>query len=433
MLLCFSSSHRTAEFDLLERLERHAPAVTAALAEQHGIVAGSVVLATCNRFEAYLDVDAQRLAGAATADHVIETVAAASGIDADVLRSSSAVYSDDAVAEHLFSVSSGLESVVVGEGEIAGQVRRALQAARTSGTVTGNLERVFQVASRTSRGVKNQTGIMTAGRSMVRLALELAESRITDWAAVRVLLVGTGKYAGASLAALRERGVVDVQVFSPTGRAAKFALSHDVVPVESDDLLEALGAADLVVTCSAVTDHVITRTLLADAIAAPDAAERRLVIDLGLPRNVDPAVAELRGVELLDLETISIHAPVEELNAAADARELVGAAAAEFAAQSAEQAITPALVALRTHVFGVLDAEIARARSRGDSSEQTEAALRHLAGVLLHTPSVRARELARNGDAQAFVDAAAALFGVEVEEPPRAAGLRAVDDETAAS
>jgi len=96
---------------------------------------------------------------------------------------------------------------------------------------------------------------MSAGRSLVRLALELAESRISDWAAVRVLLVGTGKYAGASLAALRERGVVDVQVFSPTGRAAKFALSHDVGPVESDDLLEARGAGDAGGTRSAGTEH----------------------------------------------------------------------------------------------------------------------------------------------------------------------------------
>lgn len=434
MLLCFSSSHRTAEFDLLERLERHAPAVVAALAEHTELVSGSVVLATCNRFEAYLDIDEPLPAArAVAAETVIDAVSAASGIDAEVLRSSSALYSDDAVAEHLFSVSSGLESVVIGEGEIAGQVRRALQAARTSGTVTGDLERLFQGASRTSRGVKNRTGIMTAGRSMVRLALELAESRITDWTAVRVLLVGTGKYAGASLAALRERGVVDVQVYSPTGRAAKFALSHDVAPVEATELGDVLGRADLVVTCSAVTDHVLTRALVAEAVALPGAVERRLVIDLGLPRNVDPAVAELNGVELLDLETIRIHAPVEELNAATDARELVGAAAAEFAAQTAEQAVTPALVALRTHVFAVLDAEIERARSRGDSSEQTEAALRHLAGVLLHTPSVRARELARHGDAQTFADAAAALFGLEIDEAPRAPALRAVDDETAAS
>lgn len=434
MLLCFSSSHRTAEFDLLERLERHAPAVTAALAEHSELVSGSVVLATCNRFEAYLDID-QPLPAARedSTTAVIDAVSAAAGIDADVLRASSAVYCDDAVAEHLFSVSSGLESVVVGEGEIAGQVRRALQAARKAGTVTGELERVFQVASRTSRGVKNQTGIATAGRSMVRLALELAESRISDWAQVRVLLVGTGKYAGASLAALRDHGATDVRVYSPTGRAAKFALSHDVTAVEPGALVDELASADLVVTCSAVTDHVITRELLVEALRLPGPAGRRLVIDLGLPRNVEPAVAELPGVELLDLETISIHAPVEELNAAADARVLVDAAAAEFAARNSEQAVTPALVALRSHVFAVLDSEIARARSRGDSSEQTEAALRHLTGVLLHTPSVRARELARQGEAQAFVDAAAALFGLEVDGAPTVQPLRAVDDESAAS
>ena len=158
---------------------------------------------------------------------------------------------------------------------------------------------------------------------------------------------------------------------------------------------------------------MLTRPLLAEALAPPGPLERRLVVDLGLPRNVDPAVAELLGVELLDLETISLHAPLTELHAADDARSIVDAAAAEYRARTAEQAVTPALVALRKHVFDVLDAEIERARNRGGDSEQTEAALRHLAGVLLHTPSVRARELARQGDAQAFIDGAAALFGVE--------------------
>jgi glutamyl-tRNA reductase len=435
VLLCFSSSHRTADFDLLERLERHAPAITAALVEHSDIVSGSVVLATCNRFEAYLDIDEPLPAArAVSAEAVLDAVSTASGIDADTLRQASSVFSDHAVAEHLFAVSSGLESVVVGEGEIAGQVRRSLEAARAAGSVTSDLERLFQGASRTSRGVKNRTGIMTAGRSLVRLGLDLAESRVSDWAQVRVLLVGTGKYAGASLAALRDRGVTDVQVYSPSGRAAKFALSHDIQAVAPDALVEALAASDLVVTCSAVTDYVLTRPLLDQAVQLPGAVERRLVVDLGLPRNVDPAVAELTGVELLDLETITLHAPLEELQAADDARTIVDAAAAEFRAQTAEQAVTPALVALRKHVFGVLDAEIARARSRGDSTEQTEAALRHLAGVLLHTPSVRARELAREGEAQTFIDATTALFGLDIEATeagrPR---LSVVDDASAAS
>ncbi len=433
MLLCFSSSHRTANFDLLERLERNAPAVTAALAEHSEVISGSVVLATCNRFEAYLDIDEPLPAArAVSAETVIEAVSAASGIDADELRASSTVICDHGVAEHLFAVSSGLESVVVGEGEIAGQVRRSLEAARASGTVTSELERLFQGASRTSRGVKNRTGITTAGRSMVRLALDLAESRVTDWSASRVLLVGTGAYAGASLAALRDRGVTDVRVFSPSGRAAKFAVSHAIEPVEPGYLLDALATSDLVVTCSIATDPILTKPQLAQALLRPEAVERRLIIDLGLPRNVDAAVAELHGAELLDLETISRHAPLEELNAAEDARSIVGAAAAEFAAQSAEQAVTPALVALRGHIFDILDAEIERARGRGGSSEQTEAALRHLAGVLLHTPSVRARELARDGQAQSFVDAANALYGLDIGDVAERR-LRAVGDESAAS
>jgi glutamyl-tRNA reductase len=435
VLLCFSSSHRTADFDLLERLERHAPAISAALSEHSDIVSGSVVLATCNRFEAYLDIDEPLIAArAVSAEAVLDAVSSASGIDPQTLRGASAVYSDHAVAEHLFAVTSGLESVVVGEGEIAGQVRRALEAARATGSVSSELERLFQVASRTSRGVKNQTGIMTAGRSMVRLALDLAESRVSDWAQTRVLLVGTGKYAGASLAALRDRGVTDVRVYSPSGRAAKFAGSHDIAAVPPDGLLDELAASDLVLTCSAVTDYVLTRSLFAEALARPDAVERRLVIDLGLPRNVDPAVAEFAGAELLDLETVSLHAPLTELHAADDARSIVDAAAAEYRARSAEQAVTPALVALRKHVFDVLDAEIDRARGRGDDDGQTEAALRHLAGVLLHTPSVRARELARQGDADAFTEGVAALFGVDVEaEAAARPRLTAVDDETAAS
>jgi glutamyl-tRNA reductase len=138
------------------------------------------------------------------------------------------------------------------------------------------------------------------------------------------------------------------------------------------------------------------------------------VIDLGLPRNVHPDVATVPGTELLDLETISLHAPLEELTATTDARALVSTAASEFAATTAEQRLTPSVVALRTHVFGLLEAEIGRVRARGDDDGRIEAALRHLTGVLLHTPSVRARELARAGDGQSFSDAVTALFGVEV-------------------
>lgn len=410
MLLCFTSSHRTAGFDLLERLERRAPDVIEAIGAHGAPITGSVVLATCNRFEAYLDVADGAQNGP---EAVIGAVSAATGIAPDDLRGSSVLLRGSDVVEHLFAVSSGLESVVVGEGEIAGQVRRALDVARSRGTVSRDLERLFQVASRTSRGVKNRTGITSAGRSVVRLALDMAESRITDWAATNVLLVGTGAYAGASLAALRDRGVTTVRVYSRTGRAQKFAASHDIDAVALDGLVAAVAASDLVVTCSVAPTVILDAETIVQAQCVPGALERRLIVDLGLPRNVDPAVGLLERTELLDLETISKHAPLAELNATQEARALVGEAVAEYRAQSAEQEVTPALVALRRHVFDVLDGEIAWARRRGDTSEQTEAALRHLAGVLLHTPSVRARELARDGRATDFIDGVSALFGVQ--------------------
>jgi glutamyl-tRNA reductase len=203
-------------------------------------------------------------------------------------------------------------------------------------------------------------------------------------------------------------------VYSPSGRAANFAASHELPAVEKAELIEAIAASDVIVTCSTAPTVVLTAAQLSAASELEGAVERRLVIDLGLPRNVDPAVSGVEGVELLDLETISIHAPLEELSAADDARAIVSEAASEFAASAAEKQLTPAIVALRTHIFDLLETEIARARKRGDADGTTEAALRHLAGVLLHTPSKRARELARAGEAESFTAAVTALFGIEV-------------------
>lgn len=447
-------------------------ATTAAsgMLERHDALSGVVVVATCNRFEAYLDLDEPFGVSPLPAVYAaIDAVSASTGVDADILRNTLDFVHGNSVPEHLFSVTSGLESVVVGEGEIAGQVRRALEQARESGTTSPELERLFQRASRTSRGIKNRTGIGTVGRSLVRLSLELAESRIEDWANLPVLLIGTGRYAGASLAALRDRGAANVRVYSPSGRAEKFAVGHDIEAVAEADFSQAVGNAELIVTCTTVDHHVITadvlhagRALVAPAaivadpveirtcpvtgnagtvsaintvselsaspdaltaqqVASPSVAEttgrRQLIIDLGLPRNVDPDVVQVDGVELLDLETIRLHAPIEELNATSDARKLVTLAARKFTTVTKEQSLAPAVVALRSHVFDILDAEIERARKRGDDTEHTESALRHLAGVLLHTPMVRSRELAGAGDHEAFIGGLNALFGIAVELP----------------
>ncbi|HEV7849032.1 MAG TPA: glutamyl-tRNA reductase [Mycetocola sp.] len=430
--MCLTASHKNASFDLLERLSGGAESVAERITEHAECVAGAVVISTCNRFEAYIDLDEPITAGqqvgveAATA-----AISAASGIPADQLHSTWSVHTDEAAARHLFAVSAGLESVIVGEGEIAGQVRRSLETARKAGTTTSDLERLFQRASQTSRGVKNNTPLGRAGRSIVRLALDLAESRIIDWSAVRVLLIGTGAYAGASLAALRDRGVTDVAVYSPSGRAAGFAASHAIRAIEADAFAREAAEATIVVTCTTASGFVLDAALLnagrresheslppfehdgtPGCPVHTDAGQ--LVIDLGLPRNVDPDVAGVHGVDLLDLETIRIHAPLEELQATDHAHEIVDRAARKFAAVTDEQSLAPAVVALRRHAQELLESEIARVAPR-DPDGVAEQALRHMMGRLLHAPTVRARDLARAGDAQRYIDALDALFGLAVQ------------------
>ena len=438
MLICLTASHKNAGFDTLERLSANAEHAAPRILAVDDAVQGAVVVATCNRFEAYLDLDAPEGSSPVPVVHeAIRAVGTAAGLEPEELRTTFGFVHGNAVAGHLFAVASGLESVVVGEGEIAGQVRRSLERARAEGTTTPGLERLFQRASQTSRRVKNETGIGGAGRSLVRLALDLAESRVPDWGTARVLLVGTGRYAGASLAALRERGATDVRVYSPSGRAGKFAASHAIEAVTKVDYAVTAASADVIVTCTTVEHHVVDKAVLIagrEALAASAShvtkpGARQLVVDLGLPRNVAPDVAEVPGVDLLDLETIRIHAPLEELGATDAAREIVGRAARTFGETREELDVAPAVVALRKHVFGILENEVERARARGDEDGRTEAALRHLAGVLLHTPMVRSREHARAGEQRAWVDGVAAVFGVtpdaavtEVSRPQSATG-----------
>jgi glutamyl-tRNA reductase len=391
VLVCLSANHRNTSFDVLERLSTVAAEVSATLTAG-GSARGAVLLATCNRFEAYLDVDGD--AGPA-ADLAFSALTAASAVDEAELRGSITVLAADKATSHLFAVTSGLESVVVGEDEISGQVSRALQAARAAGTTTSALEAVFQRASRTSRWVKASTSLGAAGRSIVRRALEL--TGIADWSGVTVLVVGTGQYAATTIAALRNHGAAHLRVYSPSGRGTVFAAKYHL-PLE-DDLVAAVTRAEVVITCTGA--FVIgTKHIVDDA--------RRVIIDLGMPRNVDPAIAGLPGVELFDLERIRLGAPAEDASGAA--RALVGEAAARY---DAESSVEPAVVALRAHVAALVDAEIARARAKGDSSPQTEAALRRLASVFLHEPSARARGLALDGRVDEVTAAISALFGVE--------------------
>ncbi len=419
MLLALSLDHRGSALPLREAVARREAEITSEFAE---FCAGSVVLATCNRFELYLDAgrDTPEFPAAALA-----RLAQIAELPEDELTAAARVASDVAAAEHLFAVASGLESAALGEEEIAGQVRRAHTAARSAQTVTDRLERVFQTATRTSRAVRERTGVREAGQSLVRLALVLAERRIAAWEDAEVVLVGTGAYAGATVAALRDRGARRISVHSPSGRAEAFAESHGLTAVAPHGVGHALAAADLVVACSAAQDP-----LLGAADFAHPTAQERLLLDLGMPRNIAPDVGALPGIELLDLDTVARHIPIPELSAEAEARSLVRAAAAEFATDQAERAIAPTVSTLRGHVLGLLEDELCRARKGSPAGEapnadgntdavaaEVEAALRRFTGKLLHEPTTRLRALARAGRADEAQAAAHALFGIEHPRP----------------
>ncbi|MFV0434404.1 MAG: glutamyl-tRNA reductase [Leucobacter sp.] len=420
MLICLSIDHHRADLNFLEQVQRHSSELKSVLSNS---ARGSAVLATCNRFEAYLDVDEHSEAHLA---NTLGRMSEVTGLPTARLADVTVVKSGEQAAEHLFAVSSGLESAIVGEGEIAGQVRRTLERSRESGTVTPTLERLFQTASRTSREVKQRTGIQSAGRSLVRLALAMVDSRIGDWRAARILLIGTGAYAGASLAAVRARGAQHIGVYSPSGRAEAFAASHGIDPVFDDELDDVLIESDVVVACTSTHDPLLVAdqfqrtstvgrqpfcTMLGAAAHTRAYPRPRMLIDMGLPRNIDPAVAEVPGVELLDLEIVALHAPIPELSAEAEARKIVRDATAEFVSSGAEQGAVSSLVALREYVQGILQDELGRIGRGRPVDPAIESALKHLTGRLLHRPTVRLREAARDGRAADAERAVDLLFG----------------------
>ena len=414
VLVSFVASHRNRDLALLEQLSVGADALGAAVVASPS-VAGAVVLPTCNRFEVYLDaIDADSARAA-----LVSALAVTSPLSGEQVDAALETFEGDDAVRHLLSVATGLESMVVGEREISGQVRRAHADARARGVLTPQLDKLFQSALRTSRVVASSTGLGTSGRSVVSVALDLADATVT-WAGARVLIIGTGALADAAVGAMQGRGASVIGVFSPSGRALEFASLHGLEALASADLPGAVRAADVVLACSGGEGLVLTAVDVASARAS--VAAPLTVIDLSLERDVDEAVRELPGVHVVDLASVGALAPEESVTAVEAARAIVAHAVARF--DDASRTLDPAVVALREHVFGLLEREVARLRpapgadaatvARADAAEH---ALRHFAKTLLHVPTVRAREHAAAGESERYLAAIRALYGIDVEVP----------------
>ena len=502
-----SADHRLPGLDVVARLGAAAPGLGPDLLAAVPALRGVIVLSTCNRLALLLDADSWADTGCPAALHSLpgsaahvsdshtpathgsaacaspadaapsglaETVSAflaeRAGLEPGSLHLSH--LSGPAAHREMLAIAAGLRSMVVGEAQIAGQVRRAADTAASEGTLSPELVRVIERASATARRVAHETELSGQGRSVVAVGVDQAAGHLPPLEDCRALIVGTGSYAGATVADLRARGLSDIAVYSASNRAEAFAAGHGLRAVPTGALIEAMSRADLVVTCRGTGGPILTADVVAPVAAeragsAGGAGRPLVILDLALTRDVDEAVGALPGVVHLDLARVRDAVPDAEARQVTAARAIVDAEAADFERTLAGRAMGPLITALRAQVGRVVAEEAARLRPQSArrlalavpavdgragtgvsgvnsadaaagacphhhlaaepgfeaASEidgepmvplaQAERALHHLAARLLHQPTVMARRAGQDGREEAYRQALNLVWGLE--------------------
>ena len=419
VFVLLGANYNDIPLEQLESLERHTDQIRQNLlvSRKPNVINGGVLIGTCNRFEVYLDTENFHSA----VDDTIRVVADVSGLDADYVSKVLRVSYGSSVAQHLYSVASGLESMIVGEGEISGQVRRSLKDAQDGSHATSSLQSLFQTASSVAKKVSTETGLGAAGRSIISAGLDIYSEKHGSLAGRQVLIMGTGAYARVIVAALQRAECHNILVYSSSGRAQTFSEGHDTCAIEAEELGEALARVDLVITASGSQHHSITPALAAAALNRRDelGLPRALhVIDVALAPSVAPPVYDLQGVEILDLDYIRVHAPSEHSEAILQAREIVAVAVADFEAEQAARSVDPMIAALRAHVGTWVNEEVDRVRRKSgdETAEEVARSLSRVTNALLHTPSINAKELAKTGNHDDYIKAVRTLFGIDLNQ-----------------
>ncbi|WP_448639291.1 glutamyl-tRNA reductase [Geodermatophilus sp. URMC 63] len=331
-LLAVGVSHRTAPIEVLERCAMAGGDVAAAL---HRLVARNsvreaLVLATCNRVEVLAEVDGCH-GGVADVSRVL---ARSAGVVVEELSPYLTVHRGDRAVAHLFAVAAGLDSMVVGEPQVLGQLRAAYALAQEEGTVGRALHPVAQRALRVGKRVRSETGIDRAGPSLVAVALDRAEDCTGPLRGRSALVVGAGSMGALAATALARRGAAVTVSSRTTASARRLAGRVGGRAADPADLPREVAAADVLLTCTGAPGPVLGAGVVSRAVSGrPD--RPLVVVDLALPRDVDPAVAALPAVHVVDLALLQREARAGGGAAAADAvaaaRALVEAEAARLA------------------------------------------------------------------------------------------------------
>jgi len=417
-VLVVGISHRSAPVDVLEQLALDPDGLRKLLADVAACdhVAESAVLATCNRLEIYADVD--RFHG--SVEDISRLLCERSGRPADHLVPYLYVHYDDGAVSHLFEVAAGLDSMVVGEGQILGQTREALRVGQENATVGPALNMLFQQALRVGKRAHAETDVDRAAPSMVTAALDRCVVEIGPIAGRHAVVIGAGSMANLAAATLSRLGASDIAVVNRTiGNAKRLAGEYAARSVAFDALSDELARADVVISCTGATGVVLTREQVAAARVGRTGP--LAVVDLALPHDVDPDVADLPGVTLIGLRRLaaelSDHPAGREVEGV---RRIVDEEISSFSSARRQASVTPTVVALRSMATGVVEAEIQRLLGRlpdldAAARAEVEMTVRRVADKLLHQPTVRVKELVNDTGAISYAAALAELFALDPE------------------
>jgi glutamyl-tRNA reductase len=415
-VLVVGISHRSAPVDMLERIALDADDVHKLLLDVAGSehVSECAILATCNRVEVYAEVD--RFHG--SVEDLSGLLIDRAGESRDEITPHLYVHYDEGAVAHAFSVAVGLDSMVVGESQVLGQVREALRTAQDAGVIGPSLNALFQHALRVGKRAHAETDIDRAAPSMVGVAVDLVAPVLGELSGRRALIIGAGSMASLVVTTLAARGLTDVVVVNRTSeRADRLAERVDGRGYSLERIESEMRGADLVVSATASLSTVVSRDCVERAMLGR--ADRRLaVVDLALPHDVDREAGAIDGVTLVDLAGLAASASsgvaprdVEEV------RRIVAEEAARFEATSRAARVTPTVVALRTMATEVVDSELERLAARlPDIDPQVRAdveqTVRRVASKLLHEPTVRVKALVGQPIGSSYADALAELFAL---------------------
>jgi glutamyl-tRNA reductase len=410
-LVCLGLSHRTAPVELRERVGSLGPG-----AERCPAVVEHAVLSTCYRVELYAHlvdgVDDAR-------DELIRALAGEHGVERELLEDHLYVHAGEDVARHLGRVASGLDSLVLGEAEILGQVRDAYDAARAAGTAGEALSLLFRSAITTGRRARSETAIGANPVTASSMALALAAGVLGDLREKHALVLGAGTIGLQTMKAFSGRRIANVAVANRTReRAVEVGERFGAAAYGLDELGDALAWADVAVTATSSETPVVGPEVVRAAVAGRDCP--LVIVDLAVPADVDRAVGEIAGVRLFDVD--DLRAGLDEtmasrLGEVPKVEAIVEEEVETFARRFRELEIEPLVVALRRQAEEIRVRELARALGDLDdldpaSVERIEHLTRVLVKRLMHEPTVRLRERAGSGEADDIARAARELYGL---------------------